>query len=59
MEPDVLCRVIEKALQELRRAGLLDEVTHVGHQELGEAGRLLSGGRSFVFHPYPGTETAG
>jgi hypothetical protein len=60
MEPDVLCRVHKKALQELSRTGLIGELlTHLTQKELGEAQRLLAHRRRFVLHPHPGTEIAG
>jgi hypothetical protein len=60
MEPDVLCRVHEEALQELSGAGLISELlTHLTQKELGEAERLLAHWRRFVLHPHPGTEIAG
>jgi hypothetical protein len=60
MEPDVLCRIHEKALQELRGTGLISELlTHLTQEELGEAQRLLAHRGRSVLHPHPGTEIAG
>jgi hypothetical protein len=59
MEPDILCRVHEEALQELIRTGLVGELTHLTQEELGEAERLLAHRRRLVFHPHPGTEIPG
>jgi hypothetical protein len=60
MEPDVLCRVHEKPLQELSGAGLISELlAHLTQEELGEAERLLAHRGWSVLHPHPGTEIAG
>jgi hypothetical protein len=60
MEPDVLCRVHEEALQELIRTGLISELlAHLTQEELGEAERLLAHRGRFVLHPHTGTEIAG
>jgi hypothetical protein len=60
MEPDILCRVHEEALQELSGTGLISELlAHLTQEELGEAERLLAHRGRSVLHPHPGTEIPG